>query len=472
MAEMVDLRLRTALQRLDSAGRLLKVQDRVDPILELAGLVKKLDGDRALLFDDVAGYDMPVFVNAIASMDNVLTVFDSDLDGVRQVMSRGLTNSIKPVMANSGPSQEEVIASAVDVEHLMPILKHSERDGGRYITSGVVIAKDPETGARNCSFHRFAVIGPDQALIQLDNGRHLRALWQKAKDSGLPSLPIAISLGSDFAVNLAALAMGAEAPLGRDELDIAGGLRGAPLPLVKCKSIDLEAPADSEIIIEGQISTTQMITEGPFVEFIGYYSEVDPAQLVTFQCVTHRHNPIYYPIFGVEMLVMSKLMREAAVLRSMKAVFPGVIDCEMTRGGLHRFHVVVQVRKSRPGDEGMQRNAALAAITAIKDLDCIILVEEDIDLRNSHDVEFALATRFNASRDLVLLPGFRTHEYLVDAADNGVRTKMIMDATRPYRETGYERRVQFADVDTSNYTLRSEPDPNLIASLLSARAHV
>jgi len=179
------------------------------------------------------------------------------------------------------------------------------------------------------------------------------------------------------------------------------------------------------------MSTTEEIDEGPFVEFVGYYSEVDPAPIVTFKCITHRRDPIYYPIIGVEKLTMSKLMREAAVLRSMQAVYPGVLDCEMTKGALHRFHLVVSVRKSRQADEGMQRNAALAAITALKDLDCIILCDEDIDIRDPHDVEFSIATRLHGSDGLVIMPGFRTHDYLVDAADHGVRTKIIMDTTRP-----------------------------------------
>jgi 2,5-furandicarboxylate decarboxylase 1 len=469
MSGPLDLRLRTALQRLDAAGRLTKIETRVDPILELAGVAMKLDGGPALLFQDVAGYDTPVFTNVLASLDNALAIFDMDLEGVRGIMTRGLSSSIKPVMADVAPCQEEVITSGVDAERVMPILKHAEGDGGRYLSSGVVIAKDPETGQRNCSFHRFQIIGPNQALIQLDNGRHLRAIWQKAQAMGLPSVPMAICLGSDLSVNLAALAMGSEAPLGRDELDIAGGFRGAPLPLVKCKTIDIEVPAEAEFIVEAEMSTTEEIDEGPFVEFVGYYSEVDPAPIVTFKAITHRRDPIYYPIIGVEKLTMSKLMREAAVLRSMQAVFPGVLDCEMTRGALHRFHLVVSVRKQRPADEGMQRNAALAAITALKDLDCIILCDEDIDIRDPHDVEFSVATRLRGSDGLVVMPGFRTHDYLVDAADRGVRTKIIMDTTRPYREGGYERRVQYMAVDLDNYTQRSQPDPGLIERLLRGR---
>ena len=472
MSDTVDLRLRTALQRLDAAGRLMKIETRVDPILELAGVAMKLDGGPALLFEDVAGYDMPVFVNALASNENILAVFDRDVAGVREVMGRGLTQPHRPVMADVGPSQDEVIDSGIDVERLLPILKHAEGDGGRYLTSGVVLVKDPDTGLRNCSFHRFEIIGPNQALIQLDNGRHLRAIWQKAQEMGLDKIDVAICLGSDLSVNLAALAMGSESPFGSDELEIAGGFRGAPLPLVKCRTFDGEGPAEAEVIIEAEISTREEIEEGPFVEFIGYYSEVDPAPLVTFKCVTHRRDPIYYPIIGVEKLTMSKLMRETAVLRTMRNVYPGVLDCEMTRGGLHRFHLVASVRKARAADEGLQRNAAIAAITALKDLDCIILVDDDIDIRDPHDVEFALATRLRGEDSLVLMPGFRTHEYLVHAADHGVRTKLIMDTTRPYREGGYERRVQYMEVDISKYTKRQEPDLELIDRLLKGRQRV
>ncbi|MFI5267152.1 MAG: UbiD family decarboxylase domain-containing protein, partial [Chloroflexota bacterium] len=247
MTENLDLRLRTALQRLDAAGRLMKIETQVDPILELAGLAMKLDAGPALLFENVKGYDVPVFANALASNENILAVFDTDVAGVREIMGRGLTRPHKPVMADVGPSQEEVIDSGVDVTRLLPILKHAEGDGGRYLSSGVVMAKDPETGLRNCSFHRFEIIGPNQALVQLDNGRHLRAIWQKAIDMGLDKIDVAICLGSDLSVNLAALAMGSESPLGRDELEIAGGFRGAPLPLVKCKTFDGEVPAEAEV---------------------------------------------------------------------------------------------------------------------------------------------------------------------------------------------------------------------------------
>jgi 2,5-furandicarboxylate decarboxylase 1 len=464
----VDLRMRTALRRLDEAGRLLKIESRVDPILEIAGAVVKLDGGPAMLFEDVAGYDVPVFANAVASNENVLAVFGHDMAGVRQIMSRGLTKSIKPVMVDSGPSQEEVITSGIDLEKLMPILKHADGDGARYITSGVVIAKDPETGARNCSFHRFQVIGPNIALPQLDLGRHLRAIYYKAQEMKR-DVEIAVCLGSDLSMHFAAIAMGAEVPLGRDELEIAGGFRGAPLPLVKCKTVDLEVPAEAEFILEGKMSTSESIDEGPFVEFVGYYAEVDPAPITTFSCVTHRRDPIYYPIVGVEKLIMRKFMMEAALLRSMQAVSSTILDVEMTRGGLYRFHLVVQVKKSRAADEGMQRNAALAAITGLKDLDCVILVEDDIDIRDPNDVEYAIATRLDASRGLITLPGFRTHEYLVDASDHGVRTKMIIDTTRPFKEGGYERRVEFMNVDVNGYKSRQTPDPRLMERILGGR---
>lgn len=456
MTGLVDLRLRTALSRLDAAGRLLKIESSVDPILEAAGIIAKTGGGPAVFMDHVAGYDMPIFANALASAENVLAVFGQDQAGVRHTMTRGLTSSMQPVLVDSGPCQQVVVDAGIDVLGFMPVLQYAAGDGGRYLSSGVVMARDPETGIRNCSFHRFQIIGGNQALVQLDMGRHLRAIWQKARQRGLPSLPIAICLGSDLSVHYAAGAMGAEVPLGRDELEIAGGFRGEPLPVVKCKTIDMEVPAEAEIILEGQISTTEEIDEGPFVEFVGYYSQVDPAPIVTFQCLTHRRDPIYYPIIANETIMLRKFMMEAALLRAMKAASPMVLDCELTRGGLYRFQLVLQVRKQQAYEEGMQRNVALAAITVLKDLDCIVVVDEDIDIHDPNDVQYAISTRLDPSRGLIVLPGFRGHEY-VPASDHGLRSKLIVDATRPFREGGYERRVEFMQVDLAGYQATLEP---------------
>jgi 2,5-furandicarboxylate decarboxylase 1 len=152
-------------------------------------------------------------------------------------------------------------------------------------------------------------------------------------------------------------------------------------------------------------------------------------------CDTPRSAPVYQAIngYGYETTMLRKYVLEASLLKALHAAAPIVIDAEMTLGGLHRFHAVLQVRKSTPQHEGMQRNAILAAFGALKDLDLIVVVDGDIDIRNPYDVEYALATRMEASRDLFVVPDARGHEY-IRVGKNGVRAKLGVDATIPFDE--------------------------------------
>ncbi|HLH26001.1 MAG TPA: UbiD family decarboxylase [Chloroflexota bacterium] len=452
----LDTRFRTALERLDAAERLLKVRSRVDPELEVAGLVKQRDGDLAFYFADVAGHPMPVAANFLASPANVTTVFGLDTDGVRAVMERGIRAPLPCATAADGPVQERVrLGGEVDLGEQLPILRHTARDAGRYVTAGCVIARDPETGVHNASFHRLQLRGPRSLAIRLDHGRHLRALWQKAAARG-ESLEVAVVVGGDVALTYAACSLGAMLPLDRDELEAASGLRGAPLELVPCRTVDLAAPADAEIVLEGAISTDEFVEEGPFVEFLGLYSEVGPSPLVEVRALTHRHDAIYYAIVGCESYMLRKYILEAGILSQLKQAVPIVRDVALTRGGLCRFHLVISVHKQEPGDEGLQRNAIFAAVAALKDLDQVIVVDDDIDIHDPTDVEYAVATRVEASKDILLLPGARGHEYIL-VSDHGIRTKVGIDATVPVQRRDEFRRAQYAAVDLAAHDTATSP---------------
>jgi 2,5-furandicarboxylate decarboxylase 1 len=453
---VLDTRFRTALCRLDAAGRLLKVRSPVDPHLELAGLVQQRDGDLAFYFEQVKGYTWPVACNFLASPANVTTVFGLDVAGVRAVMERGLTRPLPCTLVADGPAQEVVRrGTEIDLGTQLPILWHTARDAGRYITAGCVIARDPDTGVRNASFHRLQLRGPNTLALKLDQGRHLRVLWEKAGARGEP-LEVAIVIGGDLALTYAACSLGALLPIDMDELDAASGLRGAPLELVKCRTVDLEVPAESEIVLEGLLHTDQFVEEGPFVEFLGLYSEVGPSPVVEVRALTHRHAPIYYGIIGCEGIMLRKYILEAGILAQLKKAVPIVRDVELTRGGLYRFHLVISVHKSKPSDEGLQRNAIFAAIAALKDLDQVIVVDDDIDIRNPTDVEYAVATRVEASKDLILMPGARGHEYIL-VSDHGVRTKVGIDATVPVARREEFRRAQYAAVDWAAHEATTAP---------------
>lgn len=453
----IDTRFRTALRRVDEAGRLLKFETPVSLEYEMAGLIRKLQGDKAMFFEHVAGYDMPIAANLLVSAGNCETIFGLDALGIRACMERAITDPIPPVYVDEAPCQEIVITEDIDLGRLLPVLLHAPGDAGRYITSGVVIVRDPQSGVYNASYHRLQLHGGNRTGIQIDVGRHLGVAFEHARQQGRP-LDFAVALGPDLSIFYAAAFMGAQMPLDADELSAAGGLRGSALPIVQCKTIDTVVPAECEIVLEGQLHHDELQHEGPFGEFVEHFSEAGMAPVFRVSAVTMRRKPIYYAMNGaaLEMTMLRKYVMEASAYKALKAAVPIVQDVEMTAGGLHRFHIVIQVKKSRSQDDGFQRNAMLAAFATLKDLDLAIAVDDDIDIRNPTDVEYALATRFEASEDIILIPGARGHEY-IRASKNGIRTKLGLDCTVPFDQKERFARVQFAKIDLNNYRTTTEP---------------
>jgi 2,5-furandicarboxylate decarboxylase 1 len=190
-----------------------------------------------------------------------------------------------------------------------------------------------------------------------------------------------------------------------------------------------------------------MEPEGPFGEFIGYLAPKADAPILEITAITHRKNPIYQAIngYGRETVMLRKYVLESSLLSVLQSAVPIVKDAEMTAGGLHRFHAVIQVNKTTPQHNGMQRNAMAVAFGALKDLDLVTVVDEDIDIRDPMDVEYAIATRFEASKDLITIPGARGHEYVRASAD-GIRTKLGIDATVPFEDKSLFARCEFEDV--------------------------
>lgn len=452
--ERVDLSFRTALRRVDDAGRLLKVNRPFSTDDEVAGLMRKLDGDRALLFDHVE--PVPVLGNLLSSERNVEAAFGTSRDGVRALLARGLSNPIPEVVVDAAPVHDVVHTSDIDLGAQLPVLRHAPGDGDRFVTGGVVIARHPETGIANASFHRMQLLGGARTAIKLDLGRHLRTLWDEARRLDV-DLPIAVAIGADISLLYAAAFMGSRMPLEADEIAAAGGVRGAGLELVQAVSQDMLVPADAEIVLEGAISASETVHEGPFGEFLGYHSDEGPSPVVTVTALTHRPDPVYVAISGVgrETVMLRKHVLETAALSVARAVHPMVADVNLTAGGLHRFHAVVAVEKTSEQDDGFPRNVALALFGALKDLDLVVLVDDDIDLHDETDVEYAMATRFEASRDLVVIPAARSHEY-IRVSDEGVRSKLVIDATVPFSERERFRRVAFVDVEVADGDLSPE----------------
>lgn len=455
---VLDTRFRSALRRMSEQGRLQSYVAPVDRNLEVAAIMKRLDGQAALLFTAVTGSDIPVVGNLLACQENCEAAFGVDFGTIRTFVGRALGGPQTPELVRDAPVQQCIHLTDIDIGRQLPVLQHTAADAGRYITGGIVITRDPDTGVYNASYHRLQLVGPDRVAIKLDFGRHLRLAFERAQRRG-EALPVAVCIGTDIALHYTAATMGSQMPELADELAVAGGLAGRALPVVQALTQDLLVPAETEIVLEGRILVDATVPEGPFGEFVGYLSPEGDAPILEITALTHRRQPIYHAIngYGRETIMLRKYVLEASLLKVLQAAIPIVTDAEMTAGGLHRFHALVQVKKTSAQQEGLQRNAIMAAFGALKDLDLVIVVDHDIDIRNPAEVEYALATRMEASRDLLLVPGARGHEY-VRIGQNGIRTKCGIDATVPFDQQARFTRCAFLDVAISPADLTFDRD--------------
>jgi 2,5-furandicarboxylate decarboxylase 1 len=417
--------LRTWLDALQESGRLDVVERTVDLRFELAAIAKRLDG-RAVLFTSVSGHEMPVVAGIVSSRAMIADACGCE---ERDLIRRFASAVAAPVPTASVPRdrarcKERVVRSGIDLMRMLPIPVHHEHDSGHYVTAGLFIVRDPVTRKQNVSIHRLQVSGRDRfgALILPRHTHHLQAA---AERRGEP-LECAIVIGVD---PVTLLASQASTPFGIDELEIAGALRGAPLPVVRCETVDVDVPADAEIVIEGKILPNVREPEGPFGEFPKYYGPRSDKEVVEVTAITHRAAPIFYDIVpaGMEHLLLGGIPREASLFQTVRQAVPTVRDVRMSVGGTCRYHAVVQIEKTV---EGQGKNAILAAFANSFDIKHVTVVDPDVDISDPNDVEWALATRFQADRDLVVVTHAQGSK-LDPSTDDGVGAKAGFDCTIP-----------------------------------------
>lgn len=418
------LSLRDWLDRLASTQRLSVMRPGIGLVHEVAAIANRLDGTTASLFPHPDGHSGTVVSGLVSSrawMAEALGVSQEALVGHMQAAA---TNPVPFREVPSGPAQEVVHDSDIDLLRLLPIPTHNEYDSGPYISAGLTIARDPETGVQNVAIHRCQISGPNRIGILL-LPRHTDHFFRKAEAAG-QALEVALVIGVDPATLLSSQAI---VPLGLDELEIAGALRGAPLDVVRCKTNQVRVPADAEIVIEGRLLPRTREPEGPFGEFPQYYGERADRHVLHVDAVTHRTRPIFHTIVGggLEHLLLGAIPREATILASLQRNFPGVQDVHLSLGGVGRYHLYVKLRKTQNG-EG--KNVLLGAFAAHYDIKHAVVVDTDVDIHDPAEVEWAIATRFQADRDLVVIPHSQGSK-LDPSTEQGVGAKMGLDATIP-----------------------------------------
>jgi 2,5-furandicarboxylate decarboxylase 1 len=416
--------LRYFLDKAREEGLLRTISEEVDPRLEMAKVISRLEGP-PLLFEQVAGYGLPVLASVCGARENLALDLGAGTAELLFVLAEALANPDSPELLHTGPCQE-VIEERVDL-HKLPILTHLPQDGGPYITAGVAVTKDPELG-RNAAFHRLLLLDQSHLVARLVEGRGTDTLVRKSSQD----VEVAICIGSSIPVLLAA----ATSPgPGVDELSIANTLQ--PTPLVRCRTVDLEVPADTEIVLEGHI-TASTAAEGPFLDLTGTMDLVRQGHVVEISCITHRHDAIYQALLpgGKEHRLLMGMPRELTIYAEVSKVCK-CTNVVLTPGSGSWLHGVVQIEKRDP-DDG--RRAIDAAFSGHPSMKRVVIVDGDVDVYEPEDVEWAIATRLQADRDLVVLknqPGSSLDPSATQIPGEKTRTaKMGLDATIPWRTPG------------------------------------
>jgi 2,5-furandicarboxylate decarboxylase 1 len=388
---------RQFLDRLRSEKELIDIRQPVD-IRHIATLVDQ--SEHALLFHDVIGYDMPVVSGIIRTERRAtLSMGCEKYAEIEAKLRRGIDHPIAPRQVKTAP-HKQVIKVGDDVDLFkLPIPMSSIYDGGPMITAGVVIASDPEHGI-NSGIYRFLVKEKNLTGIDIVTPNNMRLFAQRAFEAGRPC-PISISIGTHpFEI----MGSGFRAPLGVDEMGVAGGIRGAPVELAPCETIDLPCIADAEIVLEAEILPTGWVwPEGRFGEFTRLMGGLHWNPLVRIKALTMRKDAIYYALhMPWENTWLAAPTRYTAIRAALKNAGVQVKDINVTLGGCAFWHAVISIKKQA----GEGKNALLAALS-VMDLKHVVVVDDDIDVFNATDVEWAIATRVQGDRDVMIIPGAR-----------------------------------------------------------------
>jgi 2,5-furandicarboxylate decarboxylase 1 len=424
-----DLRSFITELETNAPEEIARVSQSISARYEITALLTQLEKRKQfpLLFcEKVQGSNAPVVINVQANRRLMALALECEPRDLATVFSERQSKPIAPVEMINAPVHE-VIQTGDDVDLAqVPLLTHYDVNAAPYVTAGIVVAADPDTGVRNTSYNRLMMAGKHELRIFMAVGRHLWTLHNKLERRNQP-LPIAIVIGVHPLFSLGAQAF---TPATEDEYAVIGGMMGEPLRLVKAKTVPIPVPADAEMIIEGQILPHVRRTEGPFGEFTGHAVSQDERPVIEVTAITYRKNYIFQDVHAgyTEHKLMGAVPREAALIKAVRQTVPTVKSVCMPVSGNCRFHAYISIAKRAPGQA---KNAICAAFAADMLLKHVVVVDEDIDVFDEEQVLWAVSNRFQADKDLVVIANAQGSELDPSAGPGGVNAKMGLDATKP-----------------------------------------
>ena len=415
--------LRHTLEKLRNYDSLLVCEKEVDHVFEMGAVLKHFNNKIPMLFNNVRGYSMPVAGGLYGEREILYNLLNMTKEDRIYKFMDSIANPKPYKVLNNGPIKENIIKKNIDLQKILPINKFQEKDSSSFITAGVMVVKDPDTGKYFTSIRRLQVNGGN-ILSALIASKKLTEDFLKLEKLNKP-LEIAIVFGYDAPFLMASQM--SSALYGVDKYEIDSSLRGEALELVKCETVDILVPANAEIVLEGRIVPGKREIEGPFGELMGYYGSVGPHPIIEVDVVMHRNNPIYQTAFPCrEEHVSNGLIREMELYYHLKNQVD-VVDVHVTEGGGYRFNAFISIKKQKNGDG---KTAILAALGLNKDLKQVVIVDEDVDIYDLQDIEWAITTRSQASLDYTIVEGALGSSLEPSHDLRGVTDKVGIDATK------------------------------------------
>ncbi|NOY65575.1 MAG: menaquinone biosynthesis decarboxylase [Nitrospirae bacterium] len=450
--------LREFISVLEQKGLLKRVKVEVDPILEIAEINDRIVKQKgpALLFENPKGARYPCVVNLFGSFERMklaLNVESLDdiggqiLEFLEPEIPTNLIEKLKtlpklkrlsdflPKYVKNGPCKEVIIKDNPSLD-VFPILKTWPQDGGRFITLPMVFTKDPETGERNCGMYRMQVYDSRTTgmhwHMHKDGARHYRKAERMGK-----RLEVAVAIGSDPATMYSATA---PLPPGIDEMLFAGFLRKSPVEMVKCETVDLEVPANSEIVLEGYCEPGERRIEGPFGDHTGYYSLQDEFPVFHITCITHRKDPLYPAT-----IVGKPPMEDCFIAKATERIFlplirkqlPEIVDMNLPIEGVFHNIAIVSIDKQYPGHP-RKVMYALWGMGQMSFTKMIVVVDSWVNVQDPGEVVWRIGNNVDPKRDVVILEGpldVLEHASAIPAYGG----KMGIDATKKWPSEGFSR---------------------------------
>jgi len=422
--------LRTFINALEEAGDLIRIDEEIETKHGIAAYIRKTSdiSGPALFFERVKGFSIPVVGGLFAHRRRAVMALNTTSEEAVSTFLAARDNLLPTRIVKSGPCKEVIcVGKEADLLRL-PVPTYCADDSGPYITAGVVISKDPEDGSKNASIYRMEVKGKRRLGVLSEPPHHLGIHFRSAEALGKP-LEVAVALGVAPGVLIATQW---EAPYGVDELTLAGALQGKAIDVVKCETVDLEVPATAEIVIEGKMLPKVRENEGPFGEYTGYYTEAYPKPVIEVTAITHRRNPIYLAMLTgmptTENQVIKMIPMEASAYALLKQRFPGVKAVHFPGAGGTGLMGIVSLQQHAKNEA----RAVLATMLGAQGNKIVVVVDDDVDIFDLEKVVWAICTRCQADRDLLVVPRMMGWQLDPSAEEIGTYAVMGIDATRPY----------------------------------------